>query len=117
MPTINFAAEQVDPRARAVSWTPVANTDDGQAYSVFGADKSVQVTGVFGAGGTVVFEGTNDPNPLSATWFTLTDPQGNALTFNTARLEQVSEYTRWVRPRVTAGDGTTALTVRMYVGT
>jgi hypothetical protein len=117
MPTVNFTAEQIDPRARTVAWTPLANTDDGAGYGVFGADKSVQVTGTFGAGGTLVIEGTNDANPASATWFTLTDPQGNAMSFTAARLEQISEYTRWIRPRVTAGDGTTALTVRMYVGT
>ncbi|MBX9697861.1 MAG: hypothetical protein K2X74_00435 [Acetobacteraceae bacterium] len=118
MATIAHDALQLSPRAVVVNWTPLANGDDGEPYSrdIGGADRSVQVAGTFGAGGTLVIEGSNDPDPLAATWFTLTDPQGNALSFPAARLEQVAEYTRWLRPRVTGGDGTTALTVRMFVG-
>jgi hypothetical protein len=52
----------------------------------------------------------------SPSWFTLTDPQGNPLVFATARLEQVTEYTRFVRPRVTGGDPATSLTVNLFLG-
>jgi hypothetical protein len=41
----------------------------------------------------------------------LTDPQGNDLNITTAKIEAISEATRFVRPVVTAGDGTTSLTV------
>lgn len=64
------------------------------------ADRSVQVIGTFN-GGTVTIEGSND----GATWAALTDPQGNAMTFTATKIEQVSEVTRYVRPRITAGTG------------
>lgn len=120
MPTIPFVAQEAGPRARTLSWSPLTQTgaDDGAAYSAFPfADRSIQVVGTFGAGGTLVIEGSNVPSPsVAGDWVTLTDPQGNPLSFTTARLEQVSEYTRWIRPRVTGGDGTTSLTVHMLIG-
>lgn len=65
------------------------------------ADRSVQLTGNFGSGGTVVIEGSND----GSNWATLTDPQGTAISKTAAGIEQVSEVTRYVRPRVSAGTG------------
>ena len=120
MATIPYTAQETGPRARTISWSPLTQTgtDDGAPYSAFPfADRSIQVIGTFGTGGTLVMEGSNVPEPtLAAHWVTLTDPQGNALTFTTGRLEQVSEYTRWIRPRITGGDGTTSLTVHMLIG-
>lgn len=57
--------------------------------------KSVQVTGTFG-GGSVQIEGSNDGG---VTYFTLTDPQGNVLTFTAAGGEKIAENTERVRPR------------------
>jgi len=75
------------------------------------ADRSVQVTGTFGAGGNLRIEGSNDGTNYSA----LTDPQGNALDFTATKIEGVLELTRYIRPRATAGDGTTSLTVTMIL--
>ena len=95
---------------RVVEWAALANGDDGApAELVNFADRTVQVAGTFGAGGSVTIEGSLD----GVTYAALTDPQGNALTFTSARLETISEVVRYIRPRVTAGDGTTALTVRI----
>lgn len=97
-----------------VSWADLTNatSDSGDPFEMPGAaDRSLQVTGTFGAGGTVTFEGSND----GSNWATLTDPQGNALTVQTAKIEAVVELTRYVRPRITAGDGTTSLTATMLV--
>lgn len=74
------------------------------------SDKSVQVSGVFG-GASVVLQGTND----GANWFSLTDAQGNALTFTAAGLKLVAEATWKVRPVVTGGDGTTAVDVHLLM--
>lgn len=95
-----------------VVWTPMTQTgsDVGSPFENPGqADRSIQVTGTVGAGGNLRIEGSND----GSTWATLTDPQGNALDFTSAKIEQVSEITRYIRPRVTAGDGTTSFTVTM----
>lgn len=93
---------------RVVTWTGLLNGDDGEpAQLATYSDRSVQVTGTFGTGGSVTVEGSND----GTNWFALSDPQGLAITRTAAGLKGVSELTRYVRPRVTAGDGTTSLTV------
>ena len=73
-------------------------------------DRSVQVLGNFGAGGTVTLEGSND----GSTFTPLSDPRGNNLAINTAKIEQVEDCTYALRPNVTAGDGTTNMTVVLF---
>ena len=98
-----------------LEWSPLLTGDDGEVVGVFpGADRSVQVVGTFGAGGSLVVEGSNDLT-APTNWATLSDPQGTPLSFTTARLEQISEYTMWMRPRVVGGDGETSLSVRVLV--
>jgi polygalacturonase len=101
-------------KCHLVSWTPLTFTgsDVGAAIEMgASADRSVQVTGTFGAGGSVTIEGSND----GTNYHTLNDPQGNALAVTSAKTEQVMELTRYIRPRITAGDGTTSLTVTMFL--
>ena len=97
-------------------WTGLQNGDTGVPLAVpLYADKSVQVdTGagiVWGASGAMVLEGSID----GVTYFTLNDPQGNALTFatGTTRIEAVLENVVFLRPRVTAGDGATLLAMKI----
>ncbi len=98
-----------------VGWEALANGDDGQPLDTQEfPDISIQVLGTFGAGGNLKIEGSNEVTPTN--WALLNDPQGNALDVTTAKIEQVLENVRWIRPRVSAGDGTTALTVRLYGG-
>lgn len=93
---------------RVVTWTGLLNGDDGERAELAAfSDRSVQFTGTFGTGGSVTLEGSND----GTTYFALSDPQGVAITRTAAGLKAVSELTRFIRPRVTAGDGTTSLTV------
>lgn len=95
-----------------IQWANMANGDTGAPVSLTNFfDRSVQVTGTFGAGGTVVLEGTNDGTNYS----TLNNPADTALSLQAAAIEQVTEITEMVRPDVTAGDGTTDLTVTMVV--
>lgn len=98
--------------AFVVSWANLANGDVGEAISFAQyTDKSVQVAGVFGTGGSVTFEGSND----GVNWAPLTDPQGNDLAFTAEKIELVTEATLKVRPNVTAGDGATSLTVTVLM--
>lgn len=100
--------------AHVIVWTGLtfATTDDGQPLQMPGsADRSIQVTGTFGASGNCRIEGSND----GTNYVALTDPQGNALNLTAAGIEAVQEITRFIRPRITAGDGTTNLTVTMLV--
>jgi hypothetical protein len=94
-----------------IVWSGLLNGDDGSAVEgVDFADKTVAVTGDFGATGSVTLQGSND----GANWFALTDPQGNAITKTAAGLEVIAEGPRYVRPAVTAGDGDTDLTVTVW---
>jgi hypothetical protein len=107
MPTRNAVITQF-PHARLVTWSGLLNTDDGDPFEgAEFADRTAQVFGTFGAAGSVQLEGSNN----GTNWNILADPQGNALTFTTGRIEQVLELPRFIRPLVTAGDGTTNLKV------
>lgn len=109
MATVTPTPSTLGDYAIKMTWAAMANGDVGSPFDMMNyADRSVQVLGTFGAGGNLRWQGSND---LGTTWATLTDPQGNALDFTTAKIEQVTELAHWVRPNVTAGDGDTALTV------
>lgn len=91
------------------TYADMADGDDGAPIRFpEWADRSVQVKGTFGTGGNLRFEGSNDEG---TTYFTLTDPQGNAIDLTAAGGKQVTEIAERSRPRVTAGDGATSLTV------
>lgn len=94
----------------SASWSPLLNGDVGDKVGYHShADRSVQVVGAFGAGGTVLIEGSLD----GANWATLTDPQGVALSITSAKIKMIAEMTTYIRPRVSGGDGTTSLTVTL----
>lgn len=94
-----------------VVWAGMVNGDVGAAVSFPGfADRTVQVEGTFGTGGSVAAEGSNDATNFRA----LTDPQGTAIAITSAGIKAITEACVQVRPHVTAGDGTTSLTVTMF---
>lgn len=97
--------------AHVVSWTPLTTTNDtGTAIEMAGSSiRSIQFAGTFGAGGTIVLQGSND----GTNYVTLTDPQGTAISKTAAAIEQIEEVTRYIRPFVSAGDGTTSLTATL----
>lgn len=98
----------VGDNTESFQWSGLQNGDDGEPMTIPGAaDRSVQVAGTFGSGGSVSLVGSND----GANWVVLRDPQGNLLTFTAAGLKAVLELTAFVKPNVTAGDGSTALTM------
>jgi hypothetical protein len=72
------------------------------------SDRTISVKGDFGAGGSVACEGTPDGG---TTFLALTDPQGNTIAITAAKVEQVMEGMSEMRPKVTAGDGSTSVTV------
>lgn len=90
------------------TWTGLANGDSGTPVQGPGwADRSFQIEGTFGAGGTLVIEGSND----TVNYHTLDDPFSNPLSITSATVKQLTEVTYLIRPRVSAGDGTTSLTI------
>ena len=93
-----------------ITWSPLTTADpDGNPISqVEYADRCVTLTGTFG-GATAKFQGSND----GTNWFDLSDPQTNAISKTTAGMEQVVETPHYVRPLITGGDGSTAITCTM----
>lgn len=94
------------------TWGSLLQTEVGLPIENTGSpDRSVTVSGTFGVGGTVTIEGSND----GTNYFTLNDPQGNPLSFTSGRIEQILEVARYMRPKVTSGDGTTNISVSMLL--
>ena len=94
------------------TWSGLLNGDTGSwvALDEFN-DRTVQLSGTPGAGFSLTMQGTND---TTATAFPLTDPQGNAITKTAVDVgETLLESPLYVRPNVTAGDGTTNAVVRL----
>lgn len=90
-------------------WNSLAAGDDGKPFPfVDCADRTIQVEGTFG-GGSLIFEGSND----GVNYRTLHDPQGVLLSIATAQIFTVTQVPKWIRPRVSGGDVTTALSVSM----
>jgi hypothetical protein len=89
-------------------WGPLANGENGNPAQLRKwPTKTVQVFGTFGVGGSVSFQGSND----GVSWATLKDSLGAALTFTSAGLRDILENCAQYRAIVTAGDGTTSLSV------
>ena len=104
-----------------IQWTGLtfATTDYGEAIQMPSlADRNVQLLGTLGVGGSVRLEGSNKESPDETTatdWATLNDPQGNPLDLSALKAENIMENLLWIRPRVTAGDATTSLTVLLLL--
>jgi len=100
--------------AHVILWETLTSdtSDTGDPLEMAGSTvRSIQVTGTFGSGGTLVIRGSND----GTNYVTLNDAEGNALSLTAAGIESVQEITRFIRPEVTAGDGTTDLDVTMIL--
>ena len=98
--------------ARTYLWEAlVSGSLDGESIEIPDhADRSVQVVGTFDTA-TLTVQGSND----GTNWETLSDPQGNAIAFTSAGLEQILENTRFIRPLVSSVGGSTDLDVFLHV--
>lgn len=112
-PIVTYAPSPTfDPKVVQAAWSGLlqSSSDVGAAVELPGADRTVQLSGTLGTGGAVTMQGSQD----GTNWGTLTDPAGNAIVLNAiGALAQISEATRYTRPSVTAGNGTTDLVVTL----
>lgn len=102
-----------------VSWAALtqASLDSGDPINVEGAKSltAYLLSGTLGAGGIVIWEGSHD----GVTFFPLKSEIGApAAVSQTALLapDMLKERPRFVRPRCTAGDGTTTLVPVLIIG-
>lgn len=71
------------------------------------SDRTVQFVGANWGAATAILEGSlNKTN-----WFTLTDGQGNAISFTDDGGEMISENVLWIRPRLSVGGTLADVTV------
>ena len=104
-----------DRNFRVIKWSGLNANDVGQGYNIAEyPDATIQVEGDTLTSG-ITIEGSIDPSD-SASYRTLSDPQGNALdTITTAKIESVLEHVYWIRP--TAGASVVNATIYLMIGT
>lgn len=96
-----------------VKWTALANGQSGDSASIGRwRDRTIQAMGVFGVGGTVTVEGSQD----GSTWGAVTDHNAVAITLTDGKPRVIAEGPLYIRPRISAGDGTTAINVILTGG-
>jgi len=94
-----------------VVWTGLDADDSGSPVELQGfPDRTVTIEGTFSVGGSCTMQGSND----GTNYYSLTDPQGNAITKTAGGIELITENPKYIRPLVTAGDGSTAIQVRVH---
>ena len=123
MATVNWATvalQTFGETGATITWTPITTTNaDGQIFAMPAyADRSVHVYGTFGAAAVLTIQGSNEAVPTQ--WVTLAaagDPAEDMvfLTAGGNDIKQILEVTRFIRPILTGGDGTTSLTVQMLI--
>lgn len=108
MANITPASSNIGAHLTRYIWETMLDGDTGLAVEMgASADKTMQITGTFGAGGSVNIEGSND----GTNWEILEDADGGALTFTSADLQLIRDNPQFIRANCTAGDGTTDLDV------
>lgn len=112
MATVLAAHEPIlQGEAALYTWAPLTatNADGGSVTAHEYGDRTVQFSGEFN-GATAVLQGSND----GSEWFSLTDPQGNAISKTASALETVMEVPRFTRVNTSGGGGSQDITVTLF---
>jgi hypothetical protein len=93
-------------------WTGLLNGDDGAPVELFDfTDGSIEFSGTAGVGLSISWQGGN----VAGNYYILNDAQAALITKTAAALEQIAEVCRFMRPIVTAGDGSTNMVATLYM--
>lgn len=113
MATITAAKTRVSEGKNTHLWELLTTTNDtGSAVGGMGARQlTVHAFGTWGAGGNVNIEGSND----GTNWDVIDDEGGTPIAFGANGFAALPVSPRFVRPFVTAGDGTTDVDVVLAV--
>jgi hypothetical protein len=107
--TIPFSGSWLARGSHQTIWSALGDADEGAPQSASPLpDKSVQFSGTWDSA-TAVLQGSND----GATWFTLKDPGGNAISLTADGLRQILENTRYIRPSTSGGGGSADIDCRV----
>ena len=92
------------------AWTLTSSDTEGASIDAHEyGDRTVQIAGTFD-GATVVLQGSND----GTNWFSLTDPQGNAISKTTAAMETVMEVPLYTRGTSSGGGASQSVTISLF---
>lgn len=106
-PQLNFRGNAV-----MVTWTPLILNDTGVWWPASNFQLAAfQAFGDFGAGGTMLLEWSNDGVHAA----TADDAFGDAVSLSAAGVRVFGQSPLWIRPNVSAGDGTTSLTAMAFL--
>lgn len=106
----NQADQFIGRGADLVSWAGLLVGDEGSPLQLPSyADRTMQVEGVFGAGGAIWLMGSSD----GITYRQLQDPAGVPIAVTAVGTYQVGGNAPYIKPFVQGGDGTTALSVAL----
>lgn len=94
------------------TWTALANAITGDSLQTGNfIASSAQVSGTFGVAGSIQLEGSND----GVNWLILPDADLILAIWTQAYIKFFRDSPMWLRPRVTNGDGTTALSIKLVL--
>ena len=89
-------------------WLAIPNGDTGSVIErpdfIAG---TITIEGTFSTGGSCTLEGSNN----GTDYYTLKDPQDADITLLAGGIKNIRELPRYMRPTVTAGDGSTLIDV------
>lgn len=111
MAIVKHSIESLVAGVKVVTWGPMARGDVGVPVMSGPFDSCcVQVYGIFGSGGQVLIEGSNDT--AEREFLTLKDGLYIDLAISVSGFRNVQERPLLTRPLVAAGDNTTAVMVK-----
>jgi hypothetical protein len=100
------------PGVYLISWKGLgANQTGAWKHSYLAEHLSAQVSGDFGAGAKVTFEGSNKNPPGAST----IKEDGSPLAFFDEGIRRIKTRMFWIRPIVTGGDPSTKLDVDLFL--
>lgn len=106
-PQISQPTHDIDGSVKIIRWGPMIENTDGVPVSIpWYTTKTVTFSGAFTTA-TMILQGSND----GATWFPLTDPQGNAISRTAEGIETIDENPLFIRPLISGGAAGTSITV------
>lgn len=111
----SYQVQHNDGSIHHVGWEALTSADSSGVSLTIPrfSDKTVSMQGAFN-GATVSIQGSNDPLSVpdsSATWFDLTDPQGNPIVKSAGAMEQITENPLRIRPTTSGGGGSQSINV------
>lgn len=97
-------------RSQIIAWENLLDGDVGLPIELFGHSVCVQFGGSFG-GGILSLEGSND----GINYLPLSGAHGVSLSKSTSSIDDLSEFPRYVRPKVSGGSVNTNLSIYLLV--